>query len=405
MSPDNFKNHQVFEKLSQINSRLHDQEAIEKINIENISFFQSSFKYISDRLKTTIPILVQESELNSLSSEIDSAIQQINSFLGNNNIGHINNAVNNFNSALNRIRNFPLPFVKGDFDFSKTVAIFEKIIKEKYNLLENKKDEIEKEIERQKAELKQKELDINLLFKVVETKETEIHNLNLQFQTEFNVLKTKANQEIETDREIFRREVDNDKETYKKEFDKLKNIIENDTSGIFQMLNKKLDEAKNIVNVIGNVGVTGNYQQIANEHKSVANIWRGVTIIFLSIFSGLLIWSIFDISSEGFDWGKTLIRIIAAAALSYPATYAARESTRHRKLETINRTAELELASLGPFIELLPDEKQQAIREQLVTQYFGNGNNDSIIKSKEDEELSISGFEKIVKSIGTVLIK
>jgi hypothetical protein len=109
MSPDNFKNHQVFEKLSQINSRLHDQEAIEKINIENISFFQSSFKYISDRLKTTIPILVQESELNSLSSEIDSAIQQINSFLGNNNIGHINNAVNNFNSALNRIRNFPLP--------------------------------------------------------------------------------------------------------------------------------------------------------------------------------------------------------------------------------------------------------------------------------------------------------
>lgn len=405
MTADNFRSHPVFEKLSQLESRLNEPEANEKIDIESLSFFQSCLKYISDKLKTTIPVLVQEPEMSSLSSEVDSGLQQINAYLGNNNIGNINNAVNNFNSALNRIRNFPLPFAKGDFDFSKAIANFEQILKEKYQSLESEKDKFAKEIENQKLDLEQKDSEIKRLFNLVETKETEIQNLNATFQTEFTTLKTKANQEVETDRNLFRKEIDTDKEQFKKEIDELKATIDTDTSGIISNLNIKLDEAKKIVNVIGNVGVTGNYQQIANEHKSTANLWRWITVIFMTAFSTLLIWTIIDLSSDGFDWLKSLIRIIAAAALSYPATYAARESTRHRKLETINRTAELELASLSPFIELLPEAKQQAIREKLVDKYFGNDSSDPITKTSEDEGLSIGGLEKILKAVSSLLHK
>ena len=405
MSPDNFRKHPVFEKLDQLGLRLNESESKEKIDIENLSFFQSTHKYISDRLKTTIPILVQEAEINALSSEIDAGLQQINNFLGNNNVGHLTNAVNNYNSALNRVRNFPLPFAKSDFDFSKAIANFEQILKEKYELLEIEKNEFAEEIERQKVDLEAKNAEIKRLFKLVETKEVEIQNLNSQFQTEFTAIKTKANQEIETDRSTFRTEIDADKKLFKSEIDELKESIDTDTSGIIKELNTKLAEAKKIVNVIGNVGVTGNYQLIANEHKETANRWRWITILFMAAFSGLLIWTIVDLSNDGFDWLKSLIRIVAAAALSYPATYAARESSRHRKLETINRTAELELASLSPFIELLPTEKQQAIREKLVEKYFGNGNTDNITNAPDDEELSIGGFEKIVKAVSSLLKK
>lgn len=405
MTPDSFRSHAIFEKLTQLDSRINEQEAKEKIEIDNLNFFQSCSKYISDRLKTTIPILVQETELNSLHTEVDAGLQQINTFLGNNNIGHINNAINNYYSALNRARNLPLPFAKGDYDFSKSIANFEQIIKEKYTALEDEKNELTKEIENQKADLQQKDSEIKKLFKLIESKETEIQSLNTQFQIEFTTLKTKANQEIETDRNTFRKEIDTDKVSFKKEIDDLKGTIDTDTTEIINSLNIKLVEAKKIVNVIGNVGVTGNYQLIANEHKSTANLWRLITIAFMTAFSGLLIWTIIDLSSEGFDWLKSLIRIIAAAALSYPATYAARESTRHRKLETINRTAELELASLSPFIELLPDAKQQAIREKLVDKYFGNGSSDSITKASEDEGLSIGGLEKILKAVSSLLNK
>jgi hypothetical protein len=405
MTPDSFRSHPVFEKLTQFDSRISEQESKEKIDIENLNFFQSCFRYISERLKTTIPILVQEAELSSLNSEIDAGLQQINNYLGNNNIGHINNAVNNFFSALNRVRNLPLPFAQGDFDFSKTIANFEQLVQEKYNALENANNELATEIENQKADLLQKDTEIKRLFKLVETKETEIQTLNTQFQTEFSALKTKATQEIETDRKSFRKEIDSEKETFRIEIDALKETIDTDTTGLINSLNEKLEEAKKIVNVIGNVGVTGNYQLIANEHKKTANLWRWITIGFMAAFSGLLIWTIIDLSSEGFDWLKSLIRIIAAAALSYPATYAARESTRHRKLETINRTAELELASLSPFIELMPEAKQQAIREKLVDKYFGNGSSDSITKTSEDESLSIGGLEKILKAVSSLLNK
>ncbi len=72
----------------------------------------------------------------------------------------------------------------------------------------------------------------------------------------------------------------------------------------------------------------------------------------------LTLWTLFDLSTTGFDWTKSILRIIAAAALSYPATYAARESSKHRKLEIINRKAELELTAIGPFIELFPELKK-----------------------------------------------
>jgi hypothetical protein len=340
-----------------------------------------------------------------LNNEIDAGLQQINNFLGNNNIGHINNAVNNFYSALNRVRNLPFPFTKGDYDFSKSIASFEQIMQEKYAALEDKKNQLAAEIENQKTDLSQKDTEIKRLFKLLEAKETEIQNLTTQYTTEFSALKTRANQEIETDRSTFRKEIDTEKGTFRQEVDELKTRIDNDTTGVINSLNTKLEEAKKIVNVIGNVGVTGNYQLIANEHKKTANLWRWITIAFMAAFSGLLIWTIIDLSSQGFDWLKSLIRIIAAAALSYPATYAARESTRHRKLETINRTAELELASLSPFIELMPDAKQQAIREKLVDKYFGNDSSDSITKTNEGEALSIGGLEKVLKAVSSLLNK
>ena len=125
----------------------------------------------------------------------------------------------------------------------------------------------------------------------------------------------------------------------------------------------------------------------------------------MTAFTILLVWTIYDLSSNGFNWVKSLIRILAAAALSYPATYAARESSRHRKLETINRTAELELAALSPFIELMPMEKQQIIKEKLVDKYFGNGSSDSITKAAEEEGLSIGGLDKLIKVLLPLLKK
>lgn len=410
MQPENFTDHTVFEKLEQLKQALASDNAKEKIEIENFSFFETAYLFIIDRLKLTIPVLVQDAELANLASEIEAGTSQINSFLGNNNIGHINNARNNFNSALNRIRNFPLPLSKTNFDFSKVIASFQKTVEDAYQTIEASNVKLQEDLKATQQEIENKDAQIEALQQQLANKEVEIQNVLTNYNTEFETIKTnnnttfqsekkKFNDNIDADRKAFKEQIDTDKESYKKEYEKQKTDLETQTAETVKGLQTKLDEAKKIVNIVGNVGVTGNYQNIAEQHKKSANFFRWVALGFMVIMSGLLIYSIIELSSNDFDIYKSLIRIFAASVLTYPAIYASRESTKHRNLETQNRNLELELASIGPFIELLPEAKKEAIKEELVKKYFGQQAHIYADKKQDEDEVSINGLEKILKAI------
>lgn len=435
MKTENYENHQLFEKLEQLNSRLQSDEIKEKIEIDYFAFYETAYNYIKDRLKLTIPILVQEAEMNALASELEAGLSQINAFIGNNNVGHLNNANNNFNSALNRIRNFPLPFAKNDFNFSKSISNFEKIVTEKYRNLEEENERLNSELQEFENKLKNNGVEIDNLSKLLTQKESEIQNINSSFQTEFNNIKSTAVQTFEQERSVFkaeidsdrkaftqerkafrteidsvkttfeqerkafRKEIDSDRETYQLEIEKHKAAITTETSELISELQQKLEESKKLVNVIGNVGVTGNYQIIANHHRKQANIWRIIAVIFMTILSVLLIYTIWHITGTEFDWKVALIRVIAFSALLYPATYAAKEAGKHRRMENVNRKSELDLASINPFIEILPENKKQEIKEKLVDKFFGNSNFDGEDTKKGGDDFSISGFEKLIKTL------
>jgi hypothetical protein len=416
MIAEKFKEHIVFERLEQLKSRLQEDEVREKISIEWLSFYDSVVEYISERLNTTFPILIQEAELNALANEIASGLAQINSFLGNNNTGHLNNANNNFITALNRVRNFPLPIPKSKFNFSKEIANFETVVSEKYKLLENKNKEINQKISKLNSLLTKKQNEIDKLNQLLAQKQNEINNLSTNFKAELNNIKTAANQQFEQEKNKFRQEFDAEKqnfikekellqeslnkerEKYETEIEELKNKISQNTSDIVEELKTKLEESKRLVNIIGNVGATGNYQKIADYHKKQANMWRWIALSFMIVLIALLIWTIYHITGGEFNWKVAVVRIVAFSALLYPATYAAKESGKHRRLENLNRKYELDLASINPFIEILPEEKKQEIKEKMVEKFFGNNEGLDIKESRsKDDEVSISAVEKLVK--------
>lgn len=409
MTPEAFNSHPVLEKIEQLNQLLIGIDAREKIDIDNLLFFDATYNYIKEKLRLTLPVLVQEAELAGLASEIEGGMSQINSFMGNSNIGHLTNATNNFASALTRIKNLPSPLSKSDFDFAKSITNFEKTAKEKYKNLEEINIKLKEELEKVQDSLTSKENQITEIGKKLEAKEVEIQNVLSTYNTEFANLKSTANSNIEADRKKFQELVEADrtdfkktnqeeKEEFKKTFTVQTNTIDTGSAALINKINIKLEEANKIVNIIGNVGVTGNYQNIANQNKKTANFWRWTAVFFMVLMSGLLVWSIIELGNSDFNLYKSLVRIIAAAVLTYPAIYAARESTKHRNLETKNRNIELELASIGPFIEMLPEEKKQKIKEELVNKYFGNHDAD-IAKNEANEDVSIGGFEKILKAI------
>ena len=398
MTPTKFENHPIFEKITQFSSRIEEEELRDLFDINDINFFEAAISYLKERLHLTIPTIVHEAVLNHISQQIESSLKQINAYVGNRNIGYVANAINHLQEAISKTQSIPLPFTRNEFAFSKHVADFEKITKEKYASLETENKELKEELNTLSKKLKQTDQALETINTSLKQKELEIQNLNKQFQANFEAIKTSATQNYEHDRKTFRNEFNKSKESLKNEVEKLKSEINTGTDQIIKNLEFKLEEAKKIVGVVSDKTVTGNYQKVANNHKTTADIFRGIAIALMICLSGILIYTIWDISGENFDWTKSLIRILAAAALSYPATYAARESNKHRKLEVLNRKAELELTAINPFIELLPEQKKQAIKEKLVEKYFGNsGNLLDNLDNKKGEDISIGSIERLIK--------
>ena len=229
-------------------------------------------------------------------------------------------------------------------------------------------------------------------------KQTEITSLTTNFTVKLENIEALAKQQFEQEKSKFRQEFDkektnfiNEKENLKEEFEKerktykneiqiLRENISKNTTNLIEELERKLKESKKLVNVIGNVGATGNYQKIADYHKGQANIWRWIALGFMVVLIGLLIFTIYHITGGDFNWKVAIVRIVAFSALLYPATYAAKESGKHRRLENINRKLELDIASISPFIEILSDEKKQEIKEKMVEKFFGNNNSFDIDK-------------------------
>jgi len=161
-------------------------------------------------------------------------------------------------------------------------------------------------------------------------------------------------------------------------FDALNENQQSTGDKITSDLQMKLEDAKRIVGLIGNTGMTGHYQKVANSNWWAAEILRVFALLF---FVGLVAgvgWVVSGIGADNFSWEVAVFRVLVVATFLAPALYCARESGKHREEEHRNRRIELELASIEPYLDKLPEEKAQQIIEQLASQYFGNHSNTGI---------------------------
>lgn len=161
---------------------------------------------------------------------------------------------------------------------------------------------------------------------------------------------------------------------YKQDYDSLRVDLSSKAGLALSDLEEQRSKAARIVQVVGNIGVTGNYQQIANSEALQANFWRWVTIAIFAAGISVAAATFIKFWNQPFSAENTwsvVIRLLYAIAITAPAWYTARESARHRTNSDRARQTELELASIGPFIELMPEEKKVEIRESLTKNYFG----------------------------------
>lgn len=388
MKNSDFAAHPIFDKLRQFETRVHSDEASEKVDLENLDFYRSAAAMIRSQIDKSVTVLINPSELNDVHNLIDNAFSQLNEFLGNANVGHLANIEGYLFPAIKIVRNFPVPNPGDDFSYSALINDLKALADQKIVQVNQSIESVRQNVLGVNAEVAKRESEVQVISKSISDKQNQIETLNQNFQANFDQIKSTESTKFEEIRDKLKNAVD---ERIKK--------IDQDADSLIDRLNKKEKEANKLVNVIGNIGVTGNYQKIANLHGRAANTWRFVAMGFMTILSGILIWTIWGVASESFDWKMALVRILSALVLSYPATYAVQESAKHRKQENENRTAELELASINPFIEILDDEKKQLIKEKLVDRYFGKASGEEKEKEALEQTVPFKVLDKAVEIV------
>lgn len=446
---DRIENHQVHSNLQQIRELLtqieHDAET-QADSLEDYNRLSQIFSFIFTTLSNSDPNMVPNPTLTTLANQSQNVIQELANYKSNKNRPHLVNANNHADNMLVQAKTLLMPTNLSDVEglresvgnFRKSAGQFLRYLEEDFQKLRSqvedlsgKGQELSNEISVQKGRLDTAITQFQQQFSDSAEKRREeffraekerddlskeaLASLEEQFEqfsdeskseikaffeitnAERNSYIEKFNQQLNTFEESTKNIADELKATAKKQTESLSV----DSEKILSELSEKKKEASNIVQIIGNIGVTGNFQRIANQEKKAADYLRILALILMILMVFAIGLTIFISAKNGFDWKLSLFRIGAALILAIPATYAASESSKHRIAEYRNRQAELELASIDPFLEKMPDDTKHELKAKLTDRFFGCVN----IEEAQSEKVTSSSMFDLIKTVVVNLTK
>lgn len=371
MTASAYRDHPVRGLVSRILDMQHAPEFADPSVSDSETFAFSRDKVfalthaIDGLLQATPAELTSAHALNQLNTHLQSAVNELASFQANKNPGHINNAAA-------QIEQNVLPFLWGfapqiqtlsPDSLASLVEAQASVSRETVRQLSVQRDELSAKLAELAAKADAQALRLEALAEGAAKERAEAAATVAKLEQVFAQKETERSAVFEAVVTELR-----------KDFGTFDAKVRQEGSALLSALEDQRVQAARIVQVVGNIGVTGNYQQIGNSEAKQANFWRWVTIAFFA--GGITVAAATFVKFWGQPFSpetawSVVIRLLYAIAITAPAWYTARESARHRTNSDRARQTELELASIGPFIELLPEEKKVQIREQLTPHYFG----------------------------------
>jgi hypothetical protein len=322
-------------------------------------------KLVSGLLEQTPATLASTAALSNLQANLQAPVNELNAYVSNKNIGHITNAASQCEqNVLPLLWGLPQQVASlGESSFSTIVQKQAEASLQTVQLLVQQRDALATSLAEAKAKAEALSLRLDTL------QETTIRDRAEAAAAVANLQKAFAEKEIERSAAFEAASLG-----YKQDYEALRTTVSSKAEGALEDLEEQRKKAARIVQVVGNIGVTGNYQQIANSESTQANFWRWITVAIFGAGISVAAATFIKFWNQPFSTENTwsvVIRLLYAIAITAPAWYTARESARHRTNSDRARQTELELASIGPFIELMPEEKKVEIREALTKSYFG----------------------------------
>lgn len=349
-------------------------------------------RMLEDLLRVTPAVLVSNHALTQINQQLQAPVNEISAYLSDKNPAHISNACTQFEQNI-----MPLLWGFGAREQLEDGKLPKAIVED----LSQRASETVRHLAAEKNALIEKLKLTDDSVQALQTKLDSMVESAAKERAEASATVAKLQQEFAEKETERANAFDGELTKIRTDYASLEKSTKDEALQFIAELGKKRDEAAKIVQVVGNIGVTGNYQRIANDEQGQANFWRWATIVFFACGVGVAIatfvrfWSA-PVTTDSL--GAIAVRLLYAIAITAPAWYTAKESARHRTNSDRARQTELELASLGPFIELLPDDKKEKIREEMTKLYFGRDIQPHTANSPL-ESATLKDLAELVKSI------
>jgi len=143
-------------------------------------------------------------------------------------------------------------------------------------------------------------------------------------------------------------------------------------------LQAKSDQINDLLAFTSKKVLTGTYQDQANLEKTAADRLRVGALGIMGFALVLVAISFISSTREDHVLENTVLRLVFSLALAVPAAYMARESAKHRQQQYSLQQTALDVATIDPYINNLPEAIQHQIKLDVASKIFGARNFDHI---------------------------
>ncbi len=129
-------------------------------------------------------------------------------------------------------------------------------------------------------------------------------------------------------------------------------------------------KAEETLGAIARSGMAVGYQEYADAETKTADKYRRFTIWVAVAVVGVLVWAVLHAATGGQSTQEVLAKSGISVALFGLAGYTARQSQHHRMRAQGARSIQLALASLGPYLAELDQERRERVIEAFTYVFF-----------------------------------
>lgn len=379
---ENFDNHPVHEALTQLRDWVESRDdELKSGETSERRRFLKTIDALENILSKVDKELAPTNHLDSLNNNLRH--QNIwNQAQGYFNSGQVQNLINSNNHMVGPLASLSIfrGLTRSD-DIQIDIKRIESQIDEVSDFLSRKKNESLDRLQELNDEVDYSRKVLDDLEKQVESRRSEVNSQMSKWQEQFSESQEKRLsyfsgivEKAEQDFLSEKREVLDNAES---EFNRHATHLSDRSKDILADSESKHKAILELYGLAAGDTVGGGYQKTADEEGGKANNWRRLSIVFVVLTAGWLLYVYghppIDSDPQSVVWARLITVFSMSAVLLGGAVFSARQSNRHRDDEKRSRWFALQVKAIDPFLSSLERSEQSRIKSALSEKMFSNG--------------------------------